>query len=194
MKSVDDRNPSTSASIRGPSSSAGSLCPAPGTSTNRFGSAAASIQALAQRQRHDVVAITGDHQQRRGHRRDPLDRWIPVEQQPPHRQPWIVHRADVGQRRERRPQHQRRRWPLDRQADSHCGAEGFTEVRDTRRRSGCAASQASAARASAARPSSVGLPGVTAVAAVVEQQHRIPHPVQRGGEWSSHRAVSRRCR
>src|SRR4029079_18394269 len=90
-------------------------------------------ELLAQRGGHDIVAIPRDHQYRRLHRRNPFDRRVAIDQQLPHRQPRVVQHADVGQRRERRPQHQRRRRSAHGQLDCDCRAQGFAEVRDPAR-------------------------------------------------------------
>src|ERR1700730_4809278 len=55
------------------------------------------VEPPAERHRHDVVAVTRDHQNRRGHRRSAVDRGIAVEQQPLHRQRRGTSGAQVGE-------------------------------------------------------------------------------------------------
>jgi hypothetical protein len=102
-----------------------------------------------------------------------------------------VHPADLGQRRERRPQHQRGRRPLGGQPQGHGRAERLAEEDHAGRVDLGPPGQVGQGRPGiGGQPVGGRLAGVAAVAAVVEQQHMQTQPGQGGGQRRPQRAVA----
>ena len=142
-----------------PSSSARSLWSVPSISSRRAGPAAA---AAAERLigRHDPVVGSVHDQGPNSHAGELLGQRVAVPEQRPRRQEGVVHAAQRGEVRERRPQHEPRGRMLDRELGHHGRAEALAEVQQPVKRQPdlvCKESQrgATVARAS---PDSVGRP------------------------------------
>ncbi len=78
----------------------------------------------------DAVGLPRDDEHRGLDARDALEGRVAVAEQPTDRQERVVHPAHVRERRERRAQHQRRRWPLGGEAHHDPGTQGLAEVHE----------------------------------------------------------------
>ncbi len=164
--------------------------------SSSFGDADRSrvVELPALLDRDHAVAIAGNHQQRALDPRDALARGIAIAHQPSHRQDRIVHPAHVDHRRERRPQHERRRRMLRGQRHGYASAQRFAEIRDAFAiDAGTSDNMRSRGPRIFLQSAFGGRPGILAIASVIEQQHRMTTSLERGRERRDS-CDCRRCR